>query len=251
MKWFKHDACAGMDAKLKKLRLRYGLEGYGLYWYLLECIARTVEPHNLTYELEEDSELLAAELNMNREQVEEMMLFMVDLSLFEQTDGIVSCLKLRDRSDEYTQKLLRKVGSVRTISGPAPEKVPPIRTEQNRTDKNRTETTTTSPAKAGNRPPVQEIVDLYHEILPDNPRVMKITDTRRSLIKQRWQTDLKTLDNWRNYFEHVSQSYFLTGRAQPQPGKPVFFADLEWLIRPSNLVKVAEGKYHREVANVR
>ena len=44
MKWFKHDATAGMDAKLKKLRLRYGLEGYGLYWYLLECIARTVEP---------------------------------------------------------------------------------------------------------------------------------------------------------------------------------------------------------------
>jgi hypothetical protein len=132
MKWFKHDACAGMDAKLKKLRLRYGLEGYGLYWYLLECIARTVEPHNLTYELEEDSELLAAELNMNRDQVEEMMLFMVDLSLFEQTDGIVSCLKLRDRSDEYTQKLLRKVGSVRTISRPAPEKVPPIRTEKNR-----------------------------------------------------------------------------------------------------------------------
>ena len=55
-----------MDAKLKKLRLRYGLEGYGLYWYLLECIARTVEPHNLTYELEEDSELLAAELSEPR-----------------------------------------------------------------------------------------------------------------------------------------------------------------------------------------
>ena len=62
------------------MRLRYGLEGYGLCEQL-ECIARTVEPHNLTYELEEDSELLAAELNMNREQVEEMMLFMVDLSL--------------------------------------------------------------------------------------------------------------------------------------------------------------------------
>jgi hypothetical protein len=131
-----------MDAKLKKLRLRYGLEGYGLYWYLLECIARTVEPHNLTYELEEDSELLAAELNMNREQVEEMMLFMVDLSLFEQTDGIVSCLKLRDRSDEYTQKLLRKDRSVRTISGETPEKVPPIRIEQKRTEESKGNTRT-------------------------------------------------------------------------------------------------------------
>ena len=185
MKWFKHDACAGMDAKLKKLRLRYGLEGYGIYWYLLECIARTVVPHNLTYELEEDLVSPSQSLNMNREQVEEMMLFMVDLSLFEQTDGIVSCLKLRDRSDEYTEAI--KEGwecpdNIRTYSGESPS---PIRTEQNRTDKNRTETTTTSPAKAGNRPPVQEIVDLYHEILPDNPRVVKITNTRRSLIKQR------------------------------------------------------------------
>lgn len=145
MKWFKHDATAGMDAKLKKLRLRYGLEGYGLYWYLLECIARTVEPHNLTYELEEDSELLAAELNMNREQIEEMMHFMCDLSLFEHTDGIVSCLKLRDRSDEYTQKLLRKSKSVRTKSGEDPEKVPPIRTEQNRTEKKEPTKTTALP----------------------------------------------------------------------------------------------------------
>lgn len=142
MKWFKHDATAGMDAKLKKLRLRYGLEGYGLYWYLLECIARTVEPHNLTYELEEDSELLAAELSMNRDQVEEMMLFMVDLSLFEQADGIVSCLKLRDRSDEYTQKLLRKDRSVRTKSGEHPEKVPPIRIEQKRTEESKGNTRT-------------------------------------------------------------------------------------------------------------
>lgn len=250
MKWFKHDACAGMDAKLKKLRLRYGLEGYGLYWYLLECIARTVEPHNLTYELEEDSEVLAAELNMNREQVEEMMVFMVDLSLFENTDGIVTCLKMRERSDEYTNKLLKTANIVGTNSRQSRDKVRSNRIEQNRREENRIETTR-SPAKAGSRPPVQEIVDLYHEILPDNPRVVKITDTRRSLIKQRWNDELKTLDNWRNYFLHVSQSNFLTGKAEPQPGKPAFFADLEWLIRPSNLVKVAEGKYHREVSNVR
>lgn len=112
-------------------------------------------------------------------------------------------------------------------------------------------TTATSEAKASNRPPVQQIVDLYHELLPNNPRVMKITPARRSLIKQRWNDELKTLENWRNYFLHVSQSNFLTGKAEPQAGKPAFFADLEWLTRPSNLVKVAEGKYHREIQNVR
>lgn len=150
-----------MDAKLKKLRLRYGLEGYGLYWYLLECIARTVEPHNLTYELEEDSELLAAELNVNREQVEEMMLFMVDLSLFEHTDGIVTCLKLRERSDEYTNKLLKTAKLVGTNSGATPDKVRSNRIEQKRTEQKRTEQKPPSRKQSRFTPPLRQEVAEY------------------------------------------------------------------------------------------
>jgi hypothetical protein len=55
MKWFKHDSDASNDAKLKKLRLKYGAQGYGIYWYCLELIARNVEKHNLTFELEHDA----------------------------------------------------------------------------------------------------------------------------------------------------------------------------------------------------
>ena len=164
MKWFKHDSTASMDAKLKKLRLRYGLEGYGLYWYLLECIARTVEPHNLTYELEEDSELLAAELNVNREQIEEMMLFMVDLSLFEHTDGIVTCLKLRERSDEYTNKLLKTAKLVGTNSGVTPDKVRSNRIEKNRTEEKRTEKKPPSRKQSRFTPPLrQEVADFLDQ----------------------------------------------------------------------------------------
>lgn len=135
MKWFKHDSNAGLDAKLKRLKLKYGMEGYGLYWYLLECIARTVESHNLTFELEEDAELIATDVNIHRDRVEEMMRFMVDQKLFENTEGRITCLKLSTRSDEYTQKILRNSKSVRTTSRPTPDKVPPNRIEEKRTDK--------------------------------------------------------------------------------------------------------------------
>tara|TARA_B100001057_G_scaffold492084_1_gene583713 strand:- start:1164 stop:1868 length:705 start_codon:yes stop_codon:yes gene_type:complete len=143
MKWFKHDANASIDAKLKRVRAKYGMEGYGLYWYLLECISRNVEAHNLTFELEEDAELIAADVGIHREVVEEMMHSMVDMGLFENREGIITCLKMSQRSDEYTAKLLRKgekqsstgssPDSVRTISGSSPDKVPSIRTD--RTDK--------------------------------------------------------------------------------------------------------------------
>ena len=117
MKWFKHDANATLDAKLQRLRLKYGMEGYGLYWFCLEAIARNVEAHNLTFELEEDAELIAAATNIHHERVEEMMLFMVDQGLFENTNGQITCLKMATRADEYTQKLLRN-------GTPCPDNVP-------------------------------------------------------------------------------------------------------------------------------
>ena len=130
MKWFKHDSNASIDAKLKRLRHKYGMEGYGVYWYLLECIARTVEPHNLTFELEEDAELIAAEVNIHRERVEEMMRFMCEVGLFEAAQGKVTCLKMASRSDEYTNKLIRKQNSVRTNSGSDPDKIPSNRIDR-------------------------------------------------------------------------------------------------------------------------
>ncbi|MBL4853835.1 MAG: DUF4373 domain-containing protein, partial [Robiginitomaculum sp.] len=60
MKWFKHDSSASLDSKLKLVRLKYKMEGYGLYWYCLELIAADAEKHNLTFELEHDAELISS-----------------------------------------------------------------------------------------------------------------------------------------------------------------------------------------------
>jgi len=102
-----------------------------------------------------------------------------------------------------------------------------------------------SPPKKSNCP-VQKIIDLYHEILlPELPAVEKVTKTREGYIRQRWLQDLQELDHWRHYFQDVKRSNFLMGRIDGRDGKPPFRADLEWLTRPGNFTKVAEGKYHR------
>lgn len=94
--------------------------------------------------------------------------------------------------------------------------------------------------------PYQSIVDLYHEILPMCPEVRLLTKTRKSYLKARWDSDKnrQTLDYWRNFFEYVSGSLFLTGKTPPSNGrdKP-FIADFEWLITESNFAKVIERKY--------
>lgn len=123
MKWFKHDSDAHTDAKLRRVRLKYGMQGYGLYWYCLELIARGVEKHRLTFELEHDAELIAADTGISRELVEEMMRFMASSGLFEDRGGIITCLKMASRTDEYTAKMLANRQSVPRVSGQTPDSV--------------------------------------------------------------------------------------------------------------------------------
>ena len=99
MKWFKHDSNAHRDVKLKKLMMRHGLSGYGLYFYCLELITDNVEMTNLTFQLESDAEIIAHETGLHQGDVELMMKYMVELGLFEDAAGVITCLKLAKRLD--------------------------------------------------------------------------------------------------------------------------------------------------------
>ena len=103
---------------------------------------------------------------------------------------------------------------------------------------------TTSSPKVNDQIPFQKIINLYHEMLPQLPKVEKLTTTRKGYIRQRFIEDLPDLKNWENYFDYVKQSDFLMGRTQPTNGRPPFRASLEWLTKPANYAKVAEENYH-------
>ena len=92
--------------------------------------------------------------------------------------------------------------------------------------------------------PAERIVDLYHAKLPMARRVEQLTPTRRAALRARWHNELPTLDAFGNYFDDVAASRFLTGRVNGHGDRKPFVADFDWLLKPSNLVKVLEGKYH-------
>ena len=97
MKWFKHDSDANLDDKLQHLMLDYGLEGYGLYWYCLELVANKFEINNINFDLKHDARIIARNTGSSEEKVSKMMTKMVELGLFTQSQGIISCLKLGHR----------------------------------------------------------------------------------------------------------------------------------------------------------
>jgi hypothetical protein len=109
------------------------MEGYGLYWLALESIARNVEKHNLTFELEHDAETIAYETRLHIDHVQSVMKYMVDLELFEDDRGVITCLKMANRADEYTQKALRSRQNPDSVGTKSPL------IEENRTEENRKE----------------------------------------------------------------------------------------------------------------
>jgi uncharacterized protein YdaU (DUF1376 family) len=97
--------------------------------------------------------------------------------------------------------------------------------------------------KSNGHCPHVEIIKLYHEILPSLQKVKEWTEQRQKILRTRWneKEERQTLEWWHLFFQYVSESDFLMGRIKPE-----FQAELEWLVRPKNFVKVIEGKYHRQ-----
>ncbi|MDD5245229.1 MAG: hypothetical protein PHU49_14565 [Syntrophorhabdaceae bacterium] len=89
--------------------------------------------------------------------------------------------------------------------------------------------------------PQTEIINLYHKTLPELPRVKHWPENLQVILRTRWKEDpvRQNLDWWEQYFRYVQESDFLMGRT-----KEAFVADLEWLVRPKNFTKIANGRYH-------
>ena len=98
-----------------------------------------------------------------------------------------------------------------------------------------------------------KIIDAYHELLPDLPRIREWAAGRQRALDQRIDERLKagkpadTVDYWRSIFTKVAASAFLSGRSNGKRNRNV--GGLGWLIQTnqartnSNLVDVLEGKY--------
>jgi hypothetical protein len=95
--------------------------------------------------------------------------------------------------------------------------------------------------------PYDQILDLYHSILAELPRVRKFTQRRRKMLLAQWSEKARsersglysnTLEFWEAFFKYISRSDFLMGR------KTDFRANFEWIVTKKNFNKIIEGTYH-------
>ena len=189
MKWFKHDSDANRDPKLEKVLMRYGAEGYALYWLCIELIAAPIDKNNLNFDLEHDAEILAHRLKMDSVVVEKIMRFMVNLGLFEidATTQRITCLKLANRIEnsiiknpelkQIQQLISDHPGQSRTI----PDNSGKVRpdTDKTRLDKKK-EKPSTAPSAPDEPPEFTEFKSLYPKRSGSQPwkRALKAINAR-------------------------------------------------------------------------
>lgn len=103
--------------------------------------------------------------------------------------------------------------------------------------------------------PTQAVIDLYHEFLPELPRVRLLNDKRRRDIAQRWRWVLtskkadqsrraETADqalNWfREYFDRARENDFLMGRGVRSGEHANWQCDIDFLLSERGMKHVIE-----------
>lgn len=262
MKWFKHFTNASSNNKLTKVRMRYGADGYAIYWYCLELIAGDLgEAEDINFDLKHDAEVIGFNLKIDQMRVEEIMKYMVSLNLFGELNGVISCIKLakyldkKNTRNQYIHKVIdrsKQDSDVADKGGNVADKTGQIATNPARRDKNRLDKNNildTSVSIVSNDEsvpdcPHQEIINLYKQKLPSSIHPKTWDGVRCTALKARWREDRKrqNLDWWSSFFEYIEKSDFLTGRVQSKDRKP-FELRLDWLVKNENFKKVLDGVY--------
>lgn len=198
MKWFMHQSQAHRDMKLKKVLIKYGATGYGLYWYCLEQICADLEP-KLTFDLQHDSEILAHELRIDTLKVEEMMHYFVNIGLFEGIDGVITCLKLANHlGDNLTRnpalKTIIKSAKSQTVS----DSLRLSQQEERRGEEKRGENTKNYPHLA---PPARVFVKPTVEEVATASKLMGLTIDPELFVlhyeSNGWKINGNPMESWR------------------------------------------------------
>ncbi|ELT4235365.1 DNA replication protein [Escherichia coli] len=107
------------------------------------------------------------------------------------------------------------------------------------------------------KPPVscQDVVDAYHEILPEAPRIRALNDKRKNQIRTFWrkagvitrQLDGHgfTMQDWRNYLSYVGENcrWMFEERPNHQRGTVWHKKGFDFLLNDNTYLKVREGEH--------
>lgn len=96
--------------------------------------------------------------------------------------------------------------------------------------------------------PFKEIVDAYNATMTRLPKVLRLTDQRKTAIRRAWQSDPKcrsVSEFWQPFFEECESDAFHNGTGPYGNGHANWRPDFDYLIQPKVITKVYERAMQR------
>lgn len=245
--FFPHYCNARHDRKLKRVIKELGVEGYGIYFMLLEVLR---EQTDFRFPLN-DLDLLADEFNTSEQKIRTVI---CNYNLFDldESENFFS-IKLIFYLQPYIEKVERarfaanqRWSKVRELNPPNMDANALHEHSQCNTDAMQGDIGEVgdigdkgedlNPLSTVARIDHVGLVQAYHLLCPSLPRVEKITEGRKKAIR----TAMKNhgLDGIEMAFSKAESSDFLSGRDGKWSS-----CGFDWILKPANIVKIIEGNY--------
>ena len=140
MKWLKHDSDAHDNLKFQELLSQYKMMGYGVWWICCELVAQNIDGKRPIFSISKKKNWLK-KLKMvsgiSLPTLERILQVLAESDLISKKAlkiGTLSIPQMKDRSDEYTDKVARDKRHSREGVGIKSPLTEQKRTEQKRTD---------------------------------------------------------------------------------------------------------------------
>lgn len=207
---FDHDSNARNSVKMLSLRMEYGMEGYGIYFAVLEHLSLAEN-----YTLERNYNAIAYDLQVNAAMIRSVV---EDFGLFTLTDTEFF-------SEEFSQQMMDRVSNEEKLRERAKKGAQARWGKEDSTEGKYT-----------------KIVEAWNSLGLTKIIGIRSGSTRAKLLNARIgeYDEEKILDA----IEEVRKSSFLKGQS-----KNGWTADFDWVIKPNNFQKVLEGRYRDKEFN--
>lgn len=236
MKWFKHDIDASQDTRIILLEKKFKLEGYAIYFKLLEIVGKNIkEDNHEQWSFVEEIhtiETLSEVVGVTPDKLRTVLEYCNEIGLIYKIDGKLCIPKILSRLDEYARKRRgdfdvdqRKkelIGQcqdkLRTMSGQNPG------LEQNRTEQKRTEGVTKKITSN-----TETLIFYFNEKFKSK---YQLTPGRRDKCKTRLQTF--SVDQIKQAIDNLSSKPFYRGENDSG-----WKADPDYLFRSDEIIDKA------------
>lgn len=215
--YIKHDLYAVTDIKVMKLIDKFHEAGYGIWWAIVELLSQE-QSHSLSKELlvSNVKTVLRAK---NSTTISAVIDFCIELEMLKENEGLI-----------FNERIIRQCDDFEKISKQNSENC-----------KKRWENGNTNKIKENKINKRKEYVSFVQECYSNScsekfPKLIKMSDTREAHCYNLVEKFGK--DKVKEGFEKANKSAFLTGVNDNE-----WKATFDWLILPSNFLKVLEGNY--------